>query len=94
MAARCDKELQKSELLAGDRCRLVVVGVATGGRWSPEVVKLVDMLAGAKAQEAPSVLRRSAHLAGRCRWRLMLAVSCARAFAQFLGFWAVGPSGD
>ena len=49
MAARGDKEWKHSELLAGDRCRLVVVGVETGGRWSPEAVEFVDMLAGARA---------------------------------------------
>ena len=57
-----------------DRCRLVVVGIESGGRWSPEAVEFVDMLAGARAREAPLVLRRSAFLVWRGRWRRMLAV--------------------
>ena len=32
-------------MLEGDRCRLVVIGVETGRRFSPEVVKFVDALA-------------------------------------------------
>ena len=60
---------------------MLVVGIEIGGRWSTEAVEFVDMLAGAQAREAP-VLRRSAHLAWRGRWRRMLAVSCARAFAS------------
>ena len=63
MAARRVKEEKYRELLVGDRCRLVVVGIETGGRWNPEAVEFVDMLAGARAREAPPVLRRSAHLA-------------------------------
>ena len=80
VAARRAKEEKYSELLAGDRCRLVVMGIETGGRWSTEAVEFVDMFAGARAREAPP--RRSAHLAWRGRWKRMLAVSCARAFAR------------
>ena len=80
--ARQRMEVQRA--LGWGRCRLVVVGVETSGRWSPEAVELVDMQAGARAREAPSVLRRSAHIAWRCRWRRMLAVSCARAFVSSL----------
>ena len=59
-------------LLEGDRCRLVVIGVETGGRFSPEAVNFVDALAAAKARDSPPVLRRSMR---------MLAVSCGRCFA-------------
>ena len=82
MGARRIKEEKYKELLAGDWCRTVVVGIETGCRWSLEAVEFVDMLAGASAREAPPVLRRSAYLAWRGRWRRMLAVSCARAFAN------------
>ena len=57
--ARRDKEHKYAELLQG-RCRLVVVGMETGGRWSTEALQFVEMLAAARAQEAPRVLRRSA----------------------------------
>ena len=36
MAAGADKERKYSELLHGDKCRLVVVALETGGRWSLE----------------------------------------------------------
>ena len=61
--ARQDKEHKNTELLQGDRCRLVVVGTETGGRWSTEALQFVAMLAAARAREAPRVLRRSAFLA-------------------------------
>ena len=35
-AARVQKATKYAEFLHGDRCRLVVVGVETGGRWSDE----------------------------------------------------------
>ena len=62
------------ELLEGERCRLVVVGIETGGRWSTETVEFVDMMAGARAREVPPMLRQSAHLAWCGKWRRMLVV--------------------
>ena len=88
--ARRDKEHKYAELLQGDRCRLVVVGIETGGRWSTEALQFVEMLAAARAREAPRVLRRSAFLAWTRRWSRMLSVSCGRAFANSL----VSPSVD
>ena len=81
LQARRDKERKYAELLAGDRCRLVVVGVDTGGRWSAESTDFVSCLAAAKAREAPTVLRGSAFEGWRRRWARMLSVSCMRAFA-------------
>ena len=43
------KEAKYWELLEGDRCRLVVIGVETGGRFSPEAVNFVDALAASKS---------------------------------------------
>ena len=82
--ARADKEAKYFELLQGNRCHLVVVGLETGGRWSTEATTFVDMLAAGRAREVPSVLRRSTHLAWRRRWTRMLAVSCGRSFADSL----------
>ena len=68
--ARRDKERKCAELLEGDRCHLVVVGVEKAGRWSEEAFKFVNALAAAKARETPAILRRSAHFfsfaRGRC----------------------------
>ena len=82
--ARADKEATYAELLVGDRCRLVVVCIETGGRWSQEAVNFVDALAAARSREAAQILRRPAHLAWRRRWTRMLAVACARALAASL----------
>ena len=82
--ARNDKEHKYAELLVGDRCRLVVVGIETGGRWSGEARDFFDTLPLAKSREVPRVLRRSAHLAWRRRWMRMQAVACARALAASL----------
>ena len=78
--ARHNKEM-KCEV---DRCRLVVVGIETGGRWSPEALSFVEQLAASRAREAPRALRFSSLLAWRKRWCRMLSVSCSRAFAGSL----------
>ena len=70
--AREDKERKYPELLRDDRCRLVVLALETGGRWSEEAVQFVESLAVSRAREA---------LAWRRRWTRMLSVSCARSFA-------------
>ena len=82
--AREDKERKYSELLRADRCRLVVVALETGGRWSEESLQFVESLAGARARDAPHALYHSAALAWRRRWARMIAVSCARSFASSL----------
>ena len=54
--ARRDKERKCAELTQSDRCQLVVVGVETGGRWSPEAVTFVEGLAASRAREALAAL--------------------------------------
>ena len=82
--ARQQKEVKYAELCAGDRCRLVVVGIETGGRWSPEALSFVERLAASRARDAPPLLRFSSFLSWRKRWCRMLSVSCSRAFAGTL----------
>ena len=43
--ARADKERKFFEPFHGDRCRLVVVALEIGGRWSLEVVDFIERLA-------------------------------------------------
>ena len=50
--ARRDKERKYHELLVSERCRLVVVAMETGGRWSNEATEFISCLAEAKAREA------------------------------------------
>ena len=50
--ARADKERAYPDLVEGRRCKLVVLAVETGGRWSDEAVAFVQTLAEAKARDA------------------------------------------
>ena len=56
------------ELVASERCRLVVVALETGGRWSMEVLEFVAHMTFSRARDAPPALRRAAFLAWRKRW--------------------------
>ena len=47
-----DKETTNLELVASNRCGLVVVVLEIGGRWSEEAVVILGQLAFAKAREA------------------------------------------
>ena len=75
-AARAEKKVTKyAELLHGDRCRLVVVGVKTGGRWSDEAMQFIAELAACMAREAPPVMRFSTFLVWQRRWTRMIGRS-------------------
>ena len=90
--ARTDKELKYAELLAGDRCRLIVVALETGGRWSPEALEFIEGLGRARAREAPPNQARSAFLAWRRKWTRLLSVSCAKAFVGLMGVSRMPPT--
>ena len=80
MNARVDKETQFPELVRSGRCRLVVLAIETGGRWS-EVVQVLWQFSQAKAKEVPPFMRFQVSLLWERRWTRMLAVTCAKAFA-------------
>ena len=80
-ATRRDEAAKYWELLEDGRCRLVVVGIETGGRWSEEALGFIEMLAGARARDASPSLRGSTFLAWRRRRSRMISVSWSRAFA-------------
>ena len=79
--ARLDKETTNPELLTSRRCRLVVVAVETGWRWSDDAADFLWHFALAKAREVPALLTQSATLAWGRRWTRMLGTACAVAFA-------------
>ena len=54
LRARTDKERKYHELLDAERCRLVVVGLEVGGRWSTESVDFVTALAGVQVTRSTS----------------------------------------
>ena len=47
--ARADKERKYAELTGGGRCRLVVVAIECGGRWSEEAFTFIQDLAAARS---------------------------------------------
>ena len=83
LQARVDKENKYPELLNG-RCRLVVVALETGGRWSNEAVDFSWQLAQAKAREVPSFMTHQMALVWERRWTRMLSTVCAVSFAGSL----------
>ena len=88
--ARADKELKYSELLSGDRCRLVVVAMETGGRWSPEAVEFVENLAAARARDATPTLQRFAFFGWRRRWSLNARHLLWQVFCELSGGTVIG----
>ncbi len=74
-AARADKEAEYPELATGARCRLVVLALETGGRFSRELGEFLRQLAHARSLAAPSFLRAATAAAYERRWSPMLAVS-------------------
>ena len=76
LKARREKELKYHELVAGNRCALVVVAVETGGRWSSEAVYFVSALAGAR--------RHGVHLRCFAGLRSWLGVAVGRGCSQCL----------
>ena len=53
LQARRDKETTYPEVVASNRCRLIVVALEIGGRWSEEASDIFRQLSFARAREAP-----------------------------------------
>ena len=81
-AARADKEAKYPELATGARCRLVVLALETGGRFSRELGEFLRQLAHARSLAAPSFLRAATAAAYERRWSRMLAVSATSSYIQ------------
>ena len=82
--ARRAKERTYPELLNSPRCRLVVLALEVGGRWSEEAAQFLRLLARCRAREVPPALRASATSAWIARWSALLSFAAARAFAASL----------
>ena len=81
--ARCQKERTYPELLRSSRCRLVVLGVEVGGRWSSETADFLRQPARAKAKDTPATLH-VAYQATLDRWSGFLTAAAMQAFAASL----------
>ena len=82
--ARRRKENKYRELLQARRCRLVVLGVEVGGRWSQEANTFVRLLAKAKARTVPTILSPAAQAVFFHRWTALPSVAAQRAMAATL----------
>ena len=82
--ARRRKERTYPELIGSRRCRLVVLGIETGGRWSEEASMFVKLLAQAKARQSPPLLQTSLAAALISRWTASLSHAAMHAFAASL----------
>ena len=83
-AAKRKRQRTYPELAVARRCKLVVLGVEVGGRFSREAVAFLRRLAKARARESPARLRPAVQRASLHRWMGMLAVAAQRALAYSL----------
>ena len=74
LALRQIRRRKRPELLRSRRCRLLVLGLEVGGRWLPDGVAFVRLLACAKSRRVPELLRGAAV-------RVYAAVDCPFAVA-------------
>ena len=82
--ARKSKERTYPELLRSRRCRLVVLAIETGGRWSPEATTFLRLLAHTKARAVPNILRKAVEASLLSRWSAILTHAAQHAFAASL----------
>ena len=82
--ARRSKERTYPELVHPGRCRLVVLGVEAGGRWSEEAAGFIRQLAKARARQSPDPLRQAVTAALIARWSALLAHATFTALAASL----------
>ena len=83
-AARVRKDKKYPELLTTRRCKLVVVAMEVGGRWSDEAWTFLSLLAQAKAATGPKTLQQSMQYRLVRRWSQMISVAAQAGFAATL----------
>ena len=83
-AARQTKERTYPELVGSGRCRLAVLAMEVGGRWSAEAAQFLRLLAQTKAQSTPQHLRQATVTALISRWSAILTHAGMQAFASSL----------
>ena len=72
------------ELHTAARCRLVIIALEIGGRWSEEAADFIRRAASARARGDPVSLRRAAAAAYAHRWVGIGSVAAQRALASSL----------
>ena len=74
-----EKHNKYPELVASDRVHYVVLACEEGGRWGPDVFRVVNDLVRLKVAPLHPLLRRSAALAYTRRWWSILAMGAQSA---------------
>ena len=82
--ARKAKERTYPELRQSARCKLVVLALELGGRWSTEAATFVRLLARLRSRAVPASSRGPSISAFTARWSALLSFAAARAFAASL----------
>ena len=82
--ARRAKERTYPELLQTRRCKLVVLAIEVGGRWSQEATTFLRLLAQAKARTIPARLKASFTNALIHRWSAQITHAAMTAYAASL----------
>ena len=83
-AARQAKERTYPELVGGARCRLVVLAMEVGGKWSQEAADFLRLLAQPRNRSVIPALRKAAVQASIARWSAMLTMAAQAPFAASL----------
>ena len=83
-AARRAKERSYPEFCRAHRCRLAVIALEVGGRWSNEAANFVRLLARCRARAVPATCRAAATSAFTLRWSSLISFAAARTFAASL----------
>ena len=68
----------------GRRCKLVVLGLEVGGRWSEETASFINLLAQHKTRQAPALLQHSITTALIAKWSALGTHAAQQAFAASL----------
>ena len=82
--ARRNKERTYPELVGAGRCRLVVLAIEVGVRWSTEATQFLRLLAQARARATPAPLRQATITTLIARWSALLTHASMHAFAASL----------
>ena len=83
-AEKRKREQTYPEFFSAERCRLLVVGMETGGRWSEQAYSFLELLAWDRAQGVSPALQRPTALAWLRRWTSMVSVATMCSFAETL----------
>ena len=81
-AARQTKERTYPELVGSGRCRLVVLAMEVGGRWSAEAAQFLRLLAQTKTQSTPRHLRQATVTTLISGWSAILTHAGMQAFGM------------